>query len=75
MNSLEIDTELDILNNVVDSDPEMKQLLAHHLHNFALEDKLMIVAAYKKSGIGGVNQVLQGVDMSAPPQQPQFQHQ
>ena len=72
---MEIDIELDILNNVVEADPEMRQLLAPHLHKFTLEDKLMIVAAYKKSGVRGVNQVLQGVDMSAQPQQPQFQHQ
>ena len=43
MTEEEVLTELDNLNNLVLTDPELNKMLANDIENFGLEEKLMII--------------------------------
>lgn len=52
-------TELEQLNNLVATDPELNKMLANDIDSFGLEEKLMIIQAYKKGGVQGVKDIIE----------------
>ena len=59
MTEQEILTELEHLNNLVATDPELNKMLANDIESFGLEEKLMIIQAYKKGGVQGVKDIIE----------------
>ena len=59
MTEAEILIELDNLNNLVATDPELNKMLANDIEGFGLEEKLMIIQAYKKGGVQGVKDIIE----------------
>lgn len=59
MTEQEILTELENLNNLVATDPELNKMLSNDLESFGLEEKLMIIQAYKKGGVQGVKDIIE----------------
>ena len=51
--------ELEQLNNLVATDPELHKMLANDIDGFGLEEKLMIIQAYKKGGVQGVKDIIE----------------
>ena len=44
---------------MVATDPELNKMLANDLESFGLEEKLMIIQAYKKGGVQGVKDIIE----------------
>lgn len=59
MTEQEIYTELEQLNQLVSTDPELNKMLANDIDTFGLEEKLMIIQAYKKGGVQGVKDIIE----------------
>ena len=59
MTEAEILVELDNLNHLVNTDPELNKMLANDIEGFGLEEKLMIIQAYKKGGVQGVKDIIE----------------
>ena len=44
------------------TDPELNKMLANDIDSFGLEEKLMIIQAYKKGGVQGVKDIIEEDD-------------
>ena len=67
MTEAEILVELDNLNHLVNTDPELNKMLANDIEGFGLEEKLMIIQAYKKGGVQGVKDIIEEEEEEADP--------